>query len=127
MTRRNVRIGVGLFAIAFVAKGFLVQANEFWDVRNPARDVLVVQNIEKIYRPFRQDNLIGASTVLSKSISVGVLPEVANAAKVGDQVPIVVGRGLLGKSWVNTEADFKTIDRTFRVIYVCVFLVLQAV
>jgi hypothetical protein len=105
----------------------LVQGNRFLDNHPPTSESLEVKSIGKYYQPFRVDYLEGQSKKLNKLVRVPVLPEKAEATAIGEQVPIVVGTGLLGKDWVAPKDKHEEYSTSmFKTLYLGIFCLLFA-
>ena len=110
-----------LSGVALVLRLALIQANQFLDSANARFETAVVISSDVTYRPFRVDHLtVRSADGIERSVPV--LPKRAASERIGAQIEIAIGDGVLGKAWVAPADKHREYDHTsFRIVYLGIF------
>lgn len=111
-----------MFLFVAVTRYTLTEFNRFLDISGLENEAVIVTGKGVYYQPFRVDFLTGRSSILQQEVRIPVLTERAARTNIGDPVEIVIGRGLLLKTWISPadkHAEYNTF--MFKAPYLAVF------
>lgn len=123
-TKQKVMIWVTLIFVAVFIATFSSQVNRHLDSKLPVVSALTVERIGKYYQPFQVDYFVGKTALSEKNLRISVLHELAEKTSIGDRVLIVMGNGLLKKSWVAIKEKYEDYNTlSFKIVNIGLFLI----
>ncbi len=118
--RTYVRAIIFATAFVFVLRLTLTQFNEFLDPLPPEIVRGRVMTIGVRHQPLSVSFM--TLKVKNEEMRVDVLPSRAASTKIGDEVPLAIGSGLLRKRWSILEEDYRQYDNVpFKALYLGAF------